>query len=82
VLASGGLGAVVFDTRNAAASVRALPPEAFGTGPTGFVMRSLVERFVEPAERIEAASLRATVEPGALVLALEVQPAPPEDRQP
>ena len=81
-LASGGLGALVLDTRNAAASIRALPPEAYGTGPTGFVMRSLVERFVEPAERIEAASLRATLEPGVLVLAVEIQPAPREEGSP
>lgn len=77
-LSSGGLGALVVDTQNAAASVRALPPEAFGTGPTGFVMRSLVSRFVEPAERIEAATLRASLEPGALVVSLDVEPRGPE----
>lgn len=77
-LASGGLGALVLDTRNAAASIRALPPEAFGTGPTGFVMRSLVSRFVEPAERIEAATLRAFLAPGALVVSLDVEPRAPE----
>jgi hypothetical protein len=81
-LAAGGLGAMVLDTRNAAASVRALPPEAFGSGPTGFVMRSLVGRFVEPAERIDAATLRAALAPGALVLSLDVEPGAPEDRSP
>lgn len=81
-LEGGGLGALVLDTRNAAASVRALPPSAFGAGPTGFVMRSLAERFVEPAERLDAASLRAALEPGALVLSLAVEPRPPEARRP
>jgi hypothetical protein len=81
-LAAGGLGALVLDTQNAVASVRALPPAAFGTGPTGFVMRSLVGRFVEPAERIEAASLRAALEPGALVVSLDVEPRPPGERSP
>jgi hypothetical protein len=74
LLASGGLGAIVLDTQNFVASVRALPPEAFGTGPTGFVMRSLTERIVDPAARIEAVGLRAQLAPGALVLTLDVEP--------
>lgn len=72
-LASGGLGALVLDTQNFAASVRALSPEAFGTGPTGFVMRSLVNRFVDPAEQIESAALRVELAPGALLLSLDVE---------
>lgn len=79
-LASGGLGALVLDTQNFAASVRSLPPEAFGTGPTGFVMRSLVNRFVDPAERIESAALRVDLEPGALLLSLDVEPRAKEGR--
>ncbi|HSM91520.1 MAG TPA: hypothetical protein VLT47_01465, partial [Anaeromyxobacteraceae bacterium] len=81
-LASGGLGALVLDTQNFVASVRALPPDAFGTGPTGFVMRSLVSRFVEPAARIESAALRAELVPGALTLTLDVEPRQEEDRAP
>jgi hypothetical protein len=79
-LAAGGLGALVLDTKNFVASVRALSPEAFGTGPTGFVMRSLVHRFVDPAERLEAATLRAELEPGAFTLSLDVEPRSQEDR--
>jgi hypothetical protein len=78
ILAAGGLGALVVDTQNFAASVRALPPEAFGTGPTGFVMRSLAERIVEPAARIDAASVRAELAPGALTLTLVLEPRAPE----
>lgn len=81
-LAAGGLGAVVLDTQNFSASVRALSPEAFGTGPTGFVMRSLVNRFVDPAERIESAVLRAELAPGALLITLDVEPRAGEDRAP
>jgi hypothetical protein len=55
------------------AAVRALPDEAFGTGPSGFVMRSLVERVVEPAARLAAISLHADLADGALVLGLEVE---------
>jgi hypothetical protein len=55
------------------AAVREMPEEAFGTGPSGFVMRSLVDRFLDPAARLSALSLRADLAQGALVLALEVE---------
>jgi hypothetical protein len=50
-----------------------MPEEAFGTGPSGFVMRSLVDRFLDPASRLSALSLRADLAQGALVLGLEVE---------
>ena len=55
------------------AAVRAMPDEAFGGGPSGFVMRSLVDRVAEPASRLAAVSLRADLAEGALVLALDVE---------
>jgi hypothetical protein len=70
---SGGLGGAALDVGRLVASVRALPDEAFGTGPSGFVMRSLVERVVEPAARLAAVSLRAELADGALVVALDVE---------
>ena len=69
----GGLGGAVLDPVRLVEAVRAMPDEAFGTGPSGFVMRSLVERFVDPASRLSALSLRADLAEGALVLALEVE---------
>ncbi len=53
-----------------------MPEEAFGSGPSGFVMRSLVDRFLEPASRLSALSVRAELAEGALVVALEVEAAP------
>jgi hypothetical protein len=75
---SGGLGGLVIDAQRLVAGVRALPEEAFGTGPSGFVVRSVVERFVEPASRLAALSLRADLAPdaSALVLTLEVEGRP------
>jgi hypothetical protein len=70
---SGGLGGATLDVGRLVASIRALPDAAFGTGPSGFVMRSLVERIVEPAARLAAVSLRADLADGALVLALDVE---------
>jgi hypothetical protein len=70
---SGGLGGAVLVPPRLVAAVRTLPEEAFGTGPSGFVMRSLVERLVEPASRLAAVSFRADLGEGALVLALEVE---------
>lgn len=72
----GGLGGAVLVPPRVVAAVRAMPEEAFGTGPSGFVMRSLVDRFLEPAARVAALSLRADLAEGALVLALEAEAAP------
>ena len=73
----GGLGGAVLNPRSLVASIRALPEDSFGTGPGGFVVRSVVERFLEPADRISAVSLRADLGETALTLDLEVEaPAP------
>ncbi len=70
---SGGLGGAVIDAPRLVGAVRALPEEAFGTGPTGFVMRSVVDRVVDPAARLASVSFRADLAGGALVLSLEVE---------
>jgi hypothetical protein len=70
---SGGLGGAALDVGRLVAAVRALPDEAFGGGPSGFVMRSLVERVVEPAARLAAVSIRADLAEGALVVAVAVE---------
>lgn len=72
----GGLGGAALDVPRLVASVRALPPEAFGTGPSGFVLRSVVGRFVDPAERLLALSLRGELAGEALVLTLEAEARP------
>jgi hypothetical protein len=76
----GGLGGAVLSPRNLVASVRALPEDSFGTGPTGFVVRSVVERFLEPADRVAAVSLRADLGETALTLDLELE-APAPDKE-
>lgn len=77
---AGGLGGVALDAPRLVAAVRALPDEAFGGGPSGFVMRSLVERAIEPAARLAAISLRADLAPGALRIDLEVEASAAEER--
>ncbi len=74
----GGLGGAVLNPRSLVASVRALPEDSFGTGPTGFVIRSVVERFLEPAERVRAVSMRAELGDAAVLVQVEVE-APPGD---
>lgn len=69
----GGLGGAVLDPRKLVASVRALPDDAFGTGPSGFVVRSVVDRFLEPAARLAALSAEAELAPGALLVSLDVE---------
>ncbi|GAO04198.1 hypothetical protein PSR1_03088 [Anaeromyxobacter sp. PSR-1] len=46
------------------------------------MVRSVVDRFLEPAARLSAVSLRAQLAEGALVLAAEVEvlPSAPEVR--
>ena len=70
---AGGLGGAVVDVQRLVADVRTLPTTAFGSGPSGFVMRALAERFIDPAARLAAVSLEARVAHGALVLDLTVE---------
>lgn len=72
----GGLGGAVLDVPRLVSSVRALPPSAFGGGPSGFVVRSVVNRFVEPAERLLTVSLRADLADDALLVTVEVEARP------
>jgi hypothetical protein len=77
-----GLGGVVVDPANLVAQARALPASAFGTGPSGFVLRSVVERVLEPASRLTALSARAELAEGTLRVALEVEAPAPSARPP
>jgi hypothetical protein len=74
---AGGLGGAVLDTQRLVERVRALPDEAFGTGPTGFVVRSVVDRVLEPAARLSAVSAHAELQGRALVVTLSVETARP-----
>jgi hypothetical protein len=77
----GGLLGAVLDVGRLVDGVRALPDEAYGTGPNAFVMRSLADRLLQPASRLRAVSLRFDLVPGAALVALEVEaretPSPP-----
>jgi hypothetical protein len=75
---SGGLGGGVLLPRRLARSVRALPEEAFGTGPYGFVVRGIVDRYLEALEAVEAVSVRAELSGAALLVEAraEVPPRP------
>ena len=70
---SGPLGGGVLDVQRLVASVRALPDDAFGTGPSGFVVRSVVDRFLEPAARLAAVSGSAQLAADALVVTVDVE---------
>ncbi len=69
---STGLGGAVLDVEHLARSVEALPEEAYGTGPNAVVMRSLVNRYLEPATSVSAVALRLELAPGAVLLDLDV----------
>jgi hypothetical protein len=73
---SGGAAGGVVDFGRLVASFRALPPQAYGTGPDAFVMRSLADRLVEPASRLVAASARLDLADGAAVVDLTVEARP------
>ena len=68
-----GLGGAVLDVEHLARSVEALPEEAYGTGPNAVVMRSLVNRYLEPATAVSAVALRLELAPGAALLDLDVE---------
>ena len=67
------MGGGVLDVQRLVASVRALPDDAFGTGPSGFVVRSVVDRFLEPAARLAAVSGSAQLAADALVVTVDVE---------
>lgn len=71
-----GANGAVLDLGQLVKSFRALPPEAYGSGPDAFVMRSLAERVVDPAARLAAAALRLELSEAAAVLDLVVDARP------
>jgi hypothetical protein len=73
----GGLGGAVLAPRRLAASVRALPDDAFGTGPFGFVVRGIVDRYLEALETVAAVSVRAEPAEGALLVETRIEVPPP-----
>jgi hypothetical protein len=75
-LSSGGAAAVL-DLGALVRDFGALRPEAFGTGPDGFVLRALADRFLEPASHLVAASLRLEVLPAAARIDLEIEARSP-----
>ncbi|MEY2668433.1 MAG: hypothetical protein RJA59_1071, partial [Pseudomonadota bacterium] len=70
---STGLGGAVLDVGHLARSIEALPDEAYGTGPNAVVMRSLVNRYLEPAGAVAAVALRLDLVPGAALVDLDVE---------
>jgi hypothetical protein len=70
---SSGLGGAVLDVDHLARSVEALPEEAYGTGPNAVVMRSLVNRYLEPANALATVALRLDLVPGAVLVDLDVE---------
>jgi hypothetical protein len=70
---SSGLGGAVLDVEHLARSVEALPEEAYGTGPNAVVMRSLVNRYLEPATALSTVTLRLDLAPGAALVDLDVE---------
>ena len=67
-----GMGGAVVDVDHLVRSIEALPEEAYGSGPSAVVMRSLVARYLEPASALATVSLRLDLAPGAALLDLEV----------
>lgn len=74
---AGGAGAAVLDLGQLVTSFRALPPEAYGTGPDAFVMRSLADRVIDPASRLLATSLQLELGADAALLHLVLEAKPP-----
>jgi hypothetical protein len=74
----GGVAGAVLDLGQLVTSFRALPQQAYGTGPDAFVMRSLAERVVDPASRLSAASLRIDLAGEAARAELVVEARSPE----
>jgi hypothetical protein len=77
----GGLGGAVLDVQRLVEGVGALPDGAYGTGPSGFVVRSLVDRFLEPVARLASVSARVELSESALLVSIEVEARTREARR-
>jgi hypothetical protein len=79
---AGAPASAVLDFGALLRSARALPAQAYGTGPDGFVLRSLAERALDPASRLEWATLRLDVVEGAARISLRVKARPGAEARP
>jgi hypothetical protein len=68
----GGLGGAALSGDNLVRGLKALPPDAWGTGPDAVMTRSMVEKLASPTGKGGGITLRADLPQGALRVALEV----------
>lgn len=68
----GGLGGAALSGDNLVKGLKALPPDAWGTGPDAVMTRSMVEKLATPTGKGGGITLRADLPQGALRVALEV----------
>ncbi len=70
---SGAVAGAVLHGPNLVKAIRALPPEAYGSGPDAVVARSLAEKITAPGGAAGAVSLRLDLPAGALKLTLDLE---------
>jgi hypothetical protein len=77
-LAKEGALALLVHVPNLVATVEGLPSESFGGGPTGMMLRSLVERFVAPVSQLTGVTATFTAHDHGVLGQLDVGYAPAE----
>lgn len=73
----GPLGGMYADVPRLVETVKAIPSEAYGEGPSGMVMHTNVQQWAPTVARITALSVRTELVPGAQRAEMVLEVAPP-----